>query len=152
MLVTPDTTGLKTRARGIARDLKAEDTLDAPPTRATMLAAGLTEVRPGAEPLTRELAAGETALLFLEGPEGKLTAVSLRVVRADKGSWQVAYVQSADGSKFWGRTGLVPEGQDMRVPLYPDNSTSPSPTSRPKTASSSPPLQRQTGTNHDGLP
>ncbi len=117
MLITPDAPELTTRARGIARRLNAEPLLDAPPTAATMLAAGFTELTPGAPPLTRELALDEPALLFLKGPDGKVTAASVRMARTDTGACQVAYVEYADGGRSWGRTGEVTEDREEQLPL-----------------------------------
>ncbi len=118
LLVTPDARELTTRARGIARRLNAEQALDAPPTRATLLAAGFRELPPDGQTVQSELALDEPALLFTREADGKVSAASVRVVRADSGACQVAYVESsAGGGTSWGRTGEVAEGRDVRLSL-----------------------------------
>jgi hypothetical protein len=117
MLVSADTGELATRARGIARRLGAEKTLDAPPTRATMEAAGFTELTPNAPPLERELGLDQQALFYVSGPDGRTSAVGLSVVRAAQGACQIAYVESANGGKSWGRTGQVSAQQQAQQSL-----------------------------------
>jgi len=127
LLVTERGREEETRARDIARRLDAENVLDAPPTPATLTAAGFVELLPGAPPTELELAVNEPARFFVKEPDGQVSALSVSIVRDTSGTdaapYQLSYVESSGGGKSWGRLGTMTAQREFTHQMLLSSST-----------------------------